>query len=407
MRLLESGNLNRSHTIDVIVCVYNALEYVKLCLESLIAKKTIPFNLIIVDSGSEKETKDYLASFARKYDCKLKTNNSKTDYTIASNQGLKLFTSKYCVLLNSDTIVSIHWLEKLMDCMESESSTGIVGPLSNSASYQSVPKDVNGNGGTVNELKKLGGKELTIEQMAYFIEQQSKRIFPVVNQVNGFCYMINRSVIEKIGDQDEINFPCYGGEDDYCIRAVNAGFKLKVADDCYIYHYKSKSYNTEEKNEKRKNAGRLLREKHTPTIVKHHYTEIKNNIELARIREEIDLALINSSCMYDYNRAILLFCSDLEKNRNLETMIKETKRMYRDNILLKLAVPFHFKEYLTKIYPHQAVHFIFYENKSELIRISQHFDTVIAADLKANDTLRQIAANYDHIKDVYYTVEKH
>lgn len=86
-------------------------------------------------------------------------------------------TSKYCVLLNSDTIVSIHWLEKLMDCMESESSTGIVGPLSNSASYQSVPKDVNGNGGTVNELEKLGGKELTIEQMAYFIEQQSKKYF--------------------------------------------------------------------------------------------------------------------------------------------------------------------------------------------------------------------------------------
>lgn len=111
--------------------------------------------------------------------------------------------------------------------------------------------------------------------------------------------------------------------------------------------------------------------------------------------------------MYDYNRAILLFCSDPEKNSDLETMIKETKRMYKDNILLKLAVPFHFKEYLTKIYPHQAVHFIFYENKSELIRISQHFDTVIAADLKANDTLRQIAANYDHIKDVYYTVEKH
>lgn len=403
---MGSNNLDRTYTIDVIVCVYNALEYVKLCLESLIAKKTIPFNLIIVDSGSEKETKDYLAFFTKKYDCKLITNNSKTDYTIASNQGLKLSTSKYCVLLNSDTIVSIHWLEKLIDCMESESSTGIVGPLSNSASYQSVPKDVNGNGGTVNALDKLGSNKLTIEQMAYLVEQHSKKRYPVVNQVNGFCFMINRSVIEKIGYQDEINFPCYGGEDDYCIRAVNAGFKLKVVDDCYIYHYKSKSYNTEEKNEKRKNAGRLLREKHTPRIVKHHYTEIKNNVELARIRDEIDLALINSSCTYENNRSILLCYSDPAKISNYETMIKETKRKYNDNIFLKIGVPFHLKDYLTNRFPHKVDHFIYYDNKSELIRISQHFDTVIAADLKANETLRKIAAHYDHINTKYYNTEK-
>jgi GT2 family glycosyltransferase len=375
-------------------------------LESLITKKTIPFNLIVVDSGSEKETKDYLAAFSKKYDCKLITNISKTDYTIASNQGLKLSTSKYCVLLNSDTIVTIHWLEKLINCMESESSIGIIGPLSNSASYQSVPKDVNGNGGTVNALDNLGSKKLTIEQMANLVERQSKKKYPVVNQVNGFCFMINRSVIEKIGYQDEINFPCYGGEDDYCIRAGNAGFKLKVADDCYIYHYKSKSYNTEEKNEKRKNGGRLLREKHTSIIVKNHYTEIKNNLELARIRDEIDLALINNSYTYEYNRSILVFYSDPKKISNYETMVKETRRKYKDNILLKLAVPFHLKEYLEKIYPHQAGHFIFYDNQSELIRISQHFDTVIAADLKANETLQKIAAYYYHINAIYYDTEK-
>jgi GT2 family glycosyltransferase len=376
-------------------------------LESLIAKKTIPFNLIIVDSGSEKETKDFLADFAMKYDCRLITNIQKTDYTIASNQGLKLSTSKYCVLLNSDTIVTIHWLEKLINCMESESSTGIVGPLSNSASYQSVPKDVNGNGGTVNELDRLSSRKLTIEQMGYLVEKQSKKIYPIVNQVNGFCFMINRSVIEKIGYQDEENFPCYGGEDDYCIRAGSAGFKLKIADDCYIYHYKSKSYNTEEKNEKRKNAGRLLREKHTPRLVKNHYREIQNNLELARIRDKINHALINTNETYESNRSILVFYSDPNKSSNYEAMIKETRRIYSDNIIEKHAVPYDLKKYFTQLYPHLADHFIYYDNQSELIRISQHFDTVIAADLISNETLRKIAVHYGQINAAYYATEKH
>ena len=42
---------------------------------------------------------------------------------------------------------------------------------------------------------------------------------------------------------DEENFPIgYGEENDYCIRAADAGFTLAIADDAYVFHAKSKSF---------------------------------------------------------------------------------------------------------------------------------------------------------------------
>lgn len=390
---MDYKNLYQDSTVDVIVCVYNALEYVKVCLESLVAKKTIPFRLIIVDSGSDKETKQYLSSFAEKYNSLLITNHSKTDYTLASNQGLRLGTGNYSILLNSDTIVTLFWIEKLIACMESDSRVGLVGPLSNSASYQSVPKDVNGNGGSVNELENFS-QNLTLEQMSYLIEKQSNKSYPIVNQVNGFCFMINRSVLNKIGYQDEINFPSYGGEDDYCIRANAAGFLFKIAHDCYIYHHKSKSYDTEEKIEKRKDGGNNLREKHGRSFVKKHYLEIKNNQALTEIREKIDKKLSQSKEPRKYHKSVLYYFSEYDQSKTLD--------LKREKIHMKVALPFHAKPLFIAEYPELKDSLIFFDNENDLIRISQHFDTIIAADQPGNKTLQKISEHYPHITLVNY-----
>ena len=48
--------------------------------------------------------------------------------------------SEAIVLLNSDTIVTEHWLTKLYDALfNGDPKIQIVGPLSNAASFQSLP----------------------------------------------------------------------------------------------------------------------------------------------------------------------------------------------------------------------------------------------------------------------------
>ncbi len=43
------------------------------------------------------------------------------------------------ILLNSDTVVSPGWVNRLIACAESDPRIGLVGPLSNTASWQSIP----------------------------------------------------------------------------------------------------------------------------------------------------------------------------------------------------------------------------------------------------------------------------
>jgi O-antigen biosynthesis protein len=399
---MNEGITNRDSIVDVIVCVYNALEYVKTCLESLMAKKTISFNLILVDSGSDKETKEYLNSFAEKYNCTLFTNSEKTSYTKAANQGLKISKSEYCVLLNSDTIVTLFWLEKLIACMEFDKSTGIVGPLSNSASYQSVPKSVDHNGGTVNELQNF---DISLEQMSCLVENQSEKKYPEVNNLNGFCFMIKREVINKIGYQDEVNFPSYGGEDDYCIRACQAGIKLRIADDCYVYHYKSKSYTTEQKQKERADGGSNLREKHGRDYVRRHYKEILNNPQIPIVRERIEAALKQHSPASFRHTMSILYLPSSTFDEELISIFEEVIGLCAMKVNSKIATRPNDKKLYMEHFPGIQEYCILYDHENELIRIGQHFDTVVVVDFSSIQILEKMTNLFPHIRPVYYIQE--
>ena len=116
----------------------------------------------------------------------------------------------------------------MIRCFNSDPKIGIVGPLSNAASWQNVPDLYDASGAfAVNELPT----NMTAEDMAQIVTAASKSTFPRSPFVNGFCFMIRRAVIDAIGYMDEQNFPVgYGEENDYCIRAADAGFDLAIAD---------------------------------------------------------------------------------------------------------------------------------------------------------------------------------
>ena len=231
-------------SVDIILPVYNALEDVKACIESLYNNETLPFNLIIIDDCSEEETKSWLESAQKEYGFKLSRNTENLRFTKTVNKGFSQSEGDFVVLLNSDTIVTAYWLEKILCCFESDKKVGIVGPLSNAASWQTVPvrEDKVNGGWLVNEIPE----GYSIELMGQLVETISQRQYPNVPSVNGFCYVIKRDVINQIGTLDEEYFPTgYGEEDDFSIRARKAGYTIRVADDTYVFHAKSKSYTKE------------------------------------------------------------------------------------------------------------------------------------------------------------------
>lgn len=276
----------KNTSVDVVVCVHNALEEVKRCLDSIARHRgNEKQKLIIVDDGSDKETAALLKSFVnQKKWASLVRHEKALGYTRAASAGMKASSAELVILLNSDTIVTDGWAEKMADALAQTPSAGIVGPLSNAASVQSIPDFRSSSDQTaINDLPK----GYSIDDMNDFCEEHSPaNILPRVPLVHGFCFGIKREVIEKIGVFDEKKFPDgYGEENDYCFRAANAGFGLVVATHTYVFHSKSKSFNNTRRVRLMEQGSKTLRQIYGERRVDDAVKSMVKNPLLIRMRE--------------------------------------------------------------------------------------------------------------------------
>lgn len=93
--------------IDIIVPVFNVLEKTILFVESL--KNQVGHRLIIIDNGSNKETKKYINYL----DACVITNQTNKGYVKAINQGINYIKNEYILFANNDIIMPEGSLKQL------------------------------------------------------------------------------------------------------------------------------------------------------------------------------------------------------------------------------------------------------------------------------------------------------
>jgi GT2 family glycosyltransferase len=249
-------------SVDVVVCVHDALDDLRLCLWSLMSATGRRFRLIVVNDGSTAPATSFLEQFAAEHPTVTLVHRAESPhgYTLAANTGLRACSSDYVVLLNSDTIVGQGWLQRLVAHGERNPEVGILGPLSNAASHQSVPESRDGGRWAVNRLPDW----LTVDGMALILARAvAARAEARLPFINGFCYVVKREVIDAIGYLDEERFPGgYCEENDFSYRAFKHGFELAVVGDAYVYHAKSRSFGTDSRNELAKHNYQVFLDKH-------------------------------------------------------------------------------------------------------------------------------------------------
>lgn len=274
---------------DVIVCVHNGGDDVVKCLDSLIchwdAEKVE--RLIVVDDCSSYKMKTYLEGWAPRHDqVTLIRHDEQHYYTRAANSGLKASDAKYRTLLNSDTIVTEGWERKIKAAFAQSPEIGIVGPLSNAASTQSVPFIKSSAAQTaINNLP--AGVDVNV--MGRFVEQAAEGVLPPFTPlVHGFCLSINSEVLDEIGYFDEDLFPRgYGEENDFCFRAENAGFLLKISVDTFIYHVKSKSYKSAEREAFMRDGMKNFAGRHGPQRIRAAIDYMEQHPSLITMRQAV------------------------------------------------------------------------------------------------------------------------
>ncbi|MCB0114919.1 MAG: glycosyltransferase, partial [Caldilineaceae bacterium] len=251
--------------VDIVICVHNALADVERCLASVIRHTAPPYALILVDDGSDEHTRAHLADFAATHpNVTLLRNDAARGYTFAANQGMRHSSGEFVLLLNSDTIVTPDWLDRLLACAAADERIGLVGPLSNTASWQSVPQIAEGADWAQNPLPA----GVDVDAWATQIAHASARLHPPMPLLNGFCLLIRRTLIDAIGLFDEEHFGAgYGEENDYALRARAAGFQLALADDAYVFHAQSRSYSDIRRKQLSDRAAEILAQKHGADVI--------------------------------------------------------------------------------------------------------------------------------------------
>lgn len=239
--------------IDIIIPVYRGLKDVQDCLNSVYeAKQQTPCELIVIDDCSpEPQVSAYLKKEAEKGLFTLLINEENLGFVATVNRGMQLHVDRDVLLLNSDTIVANDWLDRIFAAAYADDNVGTVTPFSNNATICSYPTFCQDNQLPSNtSLKHLD---------ALFSSCNRGQAVDVPTGV-GFCMYIRRSCLDAVGYFDVETFgKGYGEENDFCQRALKAGWKNRFALDTFVQHTGNVSFGDEHNELKHGALGKLAK----------------------------------------------------------------------------------------------------------------------------------------------------
>ena len=212
---------------SIVIVTYNEIDFTRQCLDSIRLLTDEPYEIIVVDNGSTDGTVEYLRAMT---DVRLIENDSNRGFPAAANQGMSVAAGKQLLLLNNDVVVTTGWLGRMLRALRGgDASIGLVGPHSN---FVSGPQQIEVGDDNIAEL----------DGFAWDFGKAQNGVMVEVSRLVGFCLLIKRELIDAIGLLDEqFGIGCFE-DDDYCSRAIAAGFRAVIAGDSFMHHFGSRTF---------------------------------------------------------------------------------------------------------------------------------------------------------------------
>ena len=216
-------------TTEIILPVHNGLSHLRDSLDAVLAYTTprCASRLRVVDDASDPVTAAWLREQAAAHAdwITLQRQDENLGFLATCNRAMASpesaqQPSDYLLLLNSDVLVAPDWLERLLACAESDPRIAAVNPLSNRADNIDLPM-------------APGASYLAMNE--FLATERSGQCHDVVTGV-GFCLLLRRSALARVGRFDPVYEQGYCEESDLCMRLTTAGFRTVVAEDVYVYH---------------------------------------------------------------------------------------------------------------------------------------------------------------------------
>ncbi|TCL59294.1 GT2 family glycosyltransferase [Kineothrix alysoides] len=258
---------SEKHLVSIIIPSKDNEEVLKRCIESVKGSAKMPYEIILVDNGSEEQTRkslnDYLSGLGIKYTYIYE--KMPFHFSAMCNMGASAAAGEVCLFLNDDVDVpgavepkeaeakerkAAGWLEKLY----AEAVKPYAGAVGVKLLYPD--SDRVQHGGIVNlrlgPVHKLQFKDNN-EQYYYGWNRGMRNVIAVT----GACLAVAKEKFEEVGGFPE-ELPVAFNDVDLCFSLYEKGYYNTVLQETVLYHYESLSRGQDEERGK---LERLLAEK--------------------------------------------------------------------------------------------------------------------------------------------------
>jgi GT2 family glycosyltransferase len=221
--------------ISVIVPIHNALAELDACLGSLL--RTLPSDACVLladDASTDPALPAVLEGFASRaaFTARIVRRPANLGFIGNVNLAFAESTPHDVVLLNSDTVTSPGWLERLLDCAASDPRIATATPWSNNAEICSFP-----------DFCQPAPLPDDIDLLASVAADEDAPSYPELPTGVGFCMFVRRAALDALGDFDQATFGRgYGEENDFCLRAAAHGWRNVLCDTAYVGHQGGASF---------------------------------------------------------------------------------------------------------------------------------------------------------------------
>ncbi len=223
--------------LNIIVPIYRNPDITRVCIESVLDCRAPADRIVLIDDCSpDPGMADILSAYAGYPDVFLIRNEENLGFVRTVNRGLANCYEGDVLLLNSDTRLFAGSLDELWQVAHCAEDIGTVTALSNNATIFSYPNF---------DAPSASLDDISWEELARVALHRNRGRTVDVPTGHGFCLLIKREVLRRVGTLDEMFGRGYGEENDFCARAADLGYRNVAASGVFVEHREGVSFGSD------------------------------------------------------------------------------------------------------------------------------------------------------------------
>lgn len=209
-------------------------------VESILKQQVdFPIEVIVIDNSCNKEHAERLKKLEQHENVQVHINSENVGYTRGNNQGAKLASGEYLLIVNPDIVWShVDTLQNLIDYMEVRPHVGICGP-------RQIDEDTNNITMTVRSFPKFHlqvARRTWVRKLPYFKSAVAKDEMrhmdyakeQSVDWLQSSFWVIRKSLWDQFGGLNE-DYKIFMSDPDLCHKVWEAGFQVVYNPSVTVY----------------------------------------------------------------------------------------------------------------------------------------------------------------------------